>query len=543
MLAAPGERARACRADPHDARTRARPCDTAAERGAVRLQRAGRGELRRACASSTPSGKRVDRGDVSHPDGKQASVERRRARRPGSRHLHRRPTASSRRMGIRSPAASRSASANPWRAARAAAPPTWPSSLARSDTGPVTEGAYGVVRGLHYAALLLVRRRACSSVPSSGPPRHRRVGPAACWRSRPRSGLSLRSPASRSRARSAPASPSSTRSTQRCSTARCRPARARRGCCAPARGSSPRAVLLLLPRPPRRADLALLALPAAVLVGSLPYAGHADTQTPKAVLIPADVLHVLAASAWLGGLVLLLAAFWPRRDEPARARGAGDGAVLAHGAAGHRRARGRRARPGVVLPRLRRRPVHHHLWHRPAGQGRAARRHRRTRGREPPPRRPSSRPAKHGTASGPTTGDARRGPARGSGPGRDRDAGARRAAGRRATRARSCASCDVGPMRLQMDIEPAKVGPERLPPLLLQPPHRRAGRRRSRSPSACASATRTSARSSSTSRARGPPTTSGSARRWACPASGRRRSTSASSKFDQFTARTKFNVR
>jgi copper transport protein len=55
-----------------------------------------------------------------------------------------------------------------------------------------------------------------------------------------------------------------------------------------------------------------LGVPAAALVATLPYAGHADTQSPKVVLIPADVLHVLAAGAWLGGLVLLLVCFWPR---------------------------------------------------------------------------------------------------------------------------------------------------------------------------------------------------------------------------------------
>ena len=35
-------------------------------------------------------------------------------------------------------------------------------------------------------------------------------------------------------------------------------------------------------------------------------AGHAHTQSPVAVLVPADVIHVVAMSAWLGGLVYLL---------------------------------------------------------------------------------------------------------------------------------------------------------------------------------------------------------------------------------------------
>lgn len=65
-----------------------------------------------------------------------------------------------------------------------------------------------------------------------------------------------------------------------------------------------------------RREAVALAVPVAALVGTLPYAGHADTQSPKAVLIPADVLHVLAAGTWFGGLVLLLVAFWPRGGAP-----------------------------------------------------------------------------------------------------------------------------------------------------------------------------------------------------------------------------------
>jgi copper transport protein len=36
--------------------------------------------------------------------------------------------------------------------------------------------------------------------------------------------------------------------------------------------------------------------------------GHARSQSPAALLVPADVIHVLAMSAWLGGLVFLLVA-------------------------------------------------------------------------------------------------------------------------------------------------------------------------------------------------------------------------------------------
>jgi copper transport protein len=78
--------------------------------------------------------------------------------------------------------------------------------------------------------------------------------------------------------------------------------------------------LLFVTRPPGFRRSIPIALAAVVVVVSLPLGGHARTQSPEAVLIPADIAHVLAAGAWLGGIVLLLAAFWPRRDaatEPA----------------------------------------------------------------------------------------------------------------------------------------------------------------------------------------------------------------------------------
>ena len=76
-------------------------------------------------------------------------------------------------------------------------------------------------------------------------------------------------------------------------------------------------VVVWPPGPWRREHVGWVAALAAVLVATLPYGGHATTQSPEAVLVPADVVHVLAAGAWLGGLVLLAAAFWPRRDGPA----------------------------------------------------------------------------------------------------------------------------------------------------------------------------------------------------------------------------------
>ncbi|MEN3284164.1 MAG: copper transport protein [Solirubrobacteraceae bacterium] len=57
----------------------------------------------------------------------------------------------------------------------------------------------------------------------------------------------------------------------------------------------------------RPAVLAMLGLPALALAVLPALAGHASTQHPVWALFPLDVAHVLAMSAWLGGLVGLLA--------------------------------------------------------------------------------------------------------------------------------------------------------------------------------------------------------------------------------------------
>ena len=57
---------------------------------------------------------------------------------------------------------------------------------------------------------------------------------------------------------------------------------------------------------PRAGVLAALAVPAAVLAVTPALAGHATTQHPVAALLPLDVVHVLAMSVWIGGLVALL---------------------------------------------------------------------------------------------------------------------------------------------------------------------------------------------------------------------------------------------
>jgi copper transport protein len=83
------------------------------------------------------------------------------------------------------------------------------------------------------------------------------------------------------------------------------------------RGGSWLAVLVLLLVPlALRVRMAALTIPAAVLVVTLSVAGHAGVEQPRGVLAPADVIHVLAAGTWLGGLVLLLVVFWPRANAP-----------------------------------------------------------------------------------------------------------------------------------------------------------------------------------------------------------------------------------
>jgi copper transport protein len=47
--------------------------------------------------------------------------------------------------------------------------------------------------------------------------------------------------------------------------------------------------------------------------------GHAQTTNPRLVSVAADLLHILAMAAWVGGLVMLVAAVLPRR-EPAELR-------------------------------------------------------------------------------------------------------------------------------------------------------------------------------------------------------------------------------
>jgi copper transport protein len=63
----------------------------------------------------------------------------------------------------------------------------------------------------------------------------------------------------------------------------------------------------VLARSPSRLAFAALAAPALFLAVAPALGGHASTQHPTWALFPLDVAHVLAMSAWLGGLVVLVA--------------------------------------------------------------------------------------------------------------------------------------------------------------------------------------------------------------------------------------------
>ena len=176
-------------------------------------------------------------------------------------------------------------------------------------------------------------------------------------------------------------------------------------------------------------------------------------------------------------------------------------------------------------------------------EDRPARDHRRARGRQPPPNRPARarRPGTSPAQLAPL--DARRGGL------------AVLVLGGTATLVRAAPPAtlddgpvirelDLGPMRLQMDIEPATVGPERLPPVPVRPPHRRADRpRRSSSRSGWSSATAASARSSSTSRARARRTTSCATPRSGVAGTWEATITARVSEFDEYSAKTRFKVR
>jgi copper transport protein len=68
------------------------------------------------------------------------------------------------------------------------------------------------------------------------------------------------------------------------------------------------ALLWILRARPRRFVLALIVLGAGYLAITPALAGHASVESPVAVFFPVNLLHVLAASVWVGGIAFLLLA-------------------------------------------------------------------------------------------------------------------------------------------------------------------------------------------------------------------------------------------
>ena len=63
------------------------------------------------------------------------------------------------------------------------------------------------------------------------------------------------------------------------------------------------------------ARLAALAVPLGLLALLPSFGGHTSVQSPVAVLLPANILHVLAMSAWLGGVAVLVLALRSATSE------------------------------------------------------------------------------------------------------------------------------------------------------------------------------------------------------------------------------------
>lgn len=74
---------------------------------------------------------------------------------------------------------------------------------------------------------------------------------------------------------------------------------------------------------PRNGVLVALAFPVAFLIVSPALAGHATSEHPVAALLPLDVVHVAAMSVWIGGLVMalfVLPSATRRLEAPERSR-------------------------------------------------------------------------------------------------------------------------------------------------------------------------------------------------------------------------------
>ena len=284
---------------------------------------------------------------------------------------------------------------------------------------------------------------------------------------------------------------------------------------------------------------AALAVPLAWLVLLPALGGHAGVQAPVAVLLPANVIHVIAASAWIGGLALLVLAL-PAAAAAARAarpHTAADrrGRALLGAGAGRRRAAAR-GRDPPVGPRARRarRPLGHGLRARDHRQERARARAARVGVSQPPPHAAGARarggggrvarPTRpHAAARAPRRGRARR-----------RGAGGHRRPGRLLAVERDRDGPILGVRRPRPGARRAhrrarRGGAERGPPVPLQALGREPVGRGARDPPCTPRCRRRAARRSRSTRARPDrATTSSAALRWHRRATGGSRSTRAS---------------
>ncbi len=185
--------------------------------------------------------------------------------------------------------------------------------LARTSAGPVVEGVYGAGRGLHYAALLLLvgaiffRMLVWPAATERRWPRRLLLGGALLGMVAATVNVALQGAIGAGVSLGGAFGADIIRGSLETRNGEAWAVRALAWVVVVG--------LCLLPGRPSRRRMALLTLPIAVIVASLPLSGHADTQSPQAVLIPSDLVHVLAGGAWLGGLIMLLTAFWPGRGQ------------------------------------------------------------------------------------------------------------------------------------------------------------------------------------------------------------------------------------
>jgi copper transport protein len=189
--------------------------------------------------------------------------------------------------------------------------------LEQSDAGPAVEGVYGVARGLHYAALLfLIGAFAFAAVlwPRAGLaprwPRRAVIAAAATGLVCALAGVGLQGALG--------AGVGLDHVLDRTILDGSLDTRA--GEAWAIRAGVWLAVLIVVataPRRPQRWVVALAGVGVGAVALSLPLAGHAESHSPAGLLVSTDLIHLLAAGVWLGGLLTVLALHWPRRGTVA----------------------------------------------------------------------------------------------------------------------------------------------------------------------------------------------------------------------------------